>query len=214
MLLVCDRTVSERGNALREEILRSGYPCAFCTPSEISNYLPLLRIITFIDVFDDVRRTPYDNIRVLVIGRGFVNSALNADQTEVENNAFLMLEDAVYDFFNVKPDWCYPAGVFYDDGVFMGKRFFMVFCNMIVPTKREYLIYKYLQMACRVCDYIPAERICRFCYPTSKIPKDENEAAKNLAVHVTNLNKKSQNVMGCHIIEAKRFVGYRIKKDI
>lgn len=214
MLLVCDKTNSERGNKLREKILRAGYPCAFCVVSEISSYIPLWRIITFIDVFDDVRRTPYDNVRVLVIGRGFVNSALNAERIDSEDEVLPAIEKAVYEYFHVRPDWFYRFGVFYDDGVFMSEDFFLVFGNMIVPTKREYLIYKYLQMASRACDYSPAERVCRFCYPTSKIPRDEKEAAKNLAVHVMNLNRKSREVMDCHIIEARRYSGYRLNKDV
>ena len=96
----------------------------------------------------------------------------------------------------------------------MADDFFQIFGNSIVPTDREYLIFKYLQMASRLCDYVPAERICRFCYPASKLPKDEREASKNLAVHIAHLNQKSQDVMYCHIIEAKRFIDYRIRKDI
>ena len=215
MFLVCDRTRrSKRAAALREKILRTGYPCACCTVSEIADYVPLLRIITFTDVLDDIRHTPFDDIRAIVIGTGFVNSVLNADQIEEEDELLPMIRTVVYDFFHVRPEWFYQFGVFYDDGVFMAEDFFQIFGNIIVPTDREYLIFKYLQMASRLCDYLPAERICRFCYPASRIPKNEREAAKNLAVHVTNLNHKSQDVMSCHIIEAKRYIGYRIRKNI
>lgn len=214
MFLVCDKTRSERAAVLREKILRAGYPCAFCAVSEISDYVPLLRIITFTDVLDDVRHTPFDDVRVITIGNGFVNSVLNADQVEREDEILRAIETIVHEFFHVKPEWFQPFGVFYDDGIFMADDFFQIFGNIIVPTEREYRIFKYLQMTSRVCDYVPAERICRFCYPASKFPKNEREAAKNLAVHVTNLNQKSQDVMKCHIIEAKRFIGYRLRKDI
>ena len=214
MFLICDRTRSKRISVLRENILRAGYPCACCTVSEIADYVPLLRIITFTDVLDDIRRTPFDDIRAIAIGTGFVNSVLNADRLEREEDILPALRKVVYDFFHVRPEWFYPFGVFYDDGVFMADDFFQIFGNSIVPTDREYLIFKYLQMASRLCDYVPAERICRFCYPASKLPKDEREASKNLAVHIAHLNQKSQDVMYCHIIEAKRFIGYRIRKDI
>ena len=214
MFLVCDKMRSERGRKLRETILREGYPCAFCTVSEIKEYLPLLRIITYTDMLDEIRRTPYDDIRVLAIGNGFVNSALNAEKVDNEDDILPLIQKSLWDFFCVKPEWEYPFGVFYDDGIFMANDFFTVFGNIIVPTEREYLIFKYIQMASRVCDYVPAQRVCRFCYQASRIPKDEREAAKNLAVHITNLNRKSQDVMYCHLIEAKRFIGYRICKDI
>lgn len=216
MFLVCDKTNSERGISLREKILHAGYPCAFCVVSEISNYLPLWRIITFIDVFDDVRRTPYDNVRVLVIGNGFVNSALNADRIDSEDEVLPAVTKAVHEYFHVQPDWFYQFGVFYDDGVFISDDygFFLVFGNMIVPTKREFLIYKYLQMTARACDYSPAERVCRFCWPTAKIPKSEKEASQNIAVHVMNLNRKSMEVMSRSLIETRRYSGYRLNKDI
>ncbi len=214
MFLVCDKTKSERASVLREKILRAGYPCACSIVSEIGQYLPLLRIITFMDVLDNVRRTPYDDIRVLAIGEGFVNSALNAGQLSREEDVLPEIENVVNAFFHVKEEWIQMFGMFYDDGTFMSREFFQIYGNIIVPTEREYLIFKYLQMASRLCDYVPAERICRFCYQASKIPKNEREASKNLAVHVTNLNQKCQNSMGCHLIEAKRFIGYRLIKNI
>ncbi len=214
MFLVCDKTYSERAANLREKILHAGYPCACCTVSEIGKNLPLLRIITYIDALDDVRHTPYDDVRALTIGTGFVNSVLNSDQVEREEEVLPFVEQLVREYYHVKPEWEEQFGVFYDDGVFMAEKFFQIFGNIIVPTEREYMIFKYLQMTSRMWDYIPAEQICRFCYQAAKMPKNEEEAAKNLAVHVTNLNRKSQKAMKCHIIEAKRFVGYRLSRDI
>ena len=214
MFLVCDKTRSERAENLREEILRAGYPCACCTVSEIGKHLPVLRIITYMDALDSVRRTPYDEIRAIVIGEGFVNSALNAGQVKTEEEILPAVKQLVLEFFHVKPEWILQYGMFYDDGVFMAEEFFEIFGNIIVPTEREYLIFKYLQMVSRMCDYVSADQICRFCYRTSKLPKNETEAAKNLAVHIANLNHKSQEAMGCHIIEAKRYIGYRFRKDI
>lgn len=212
MFLVCDRTKSARAKALREKIFSAGYPCAVSKISEIANYLPLVRILTFTDVFDDVRRTPYDNIRVIALGNGFVNSALNAQRLEKEELLLPELERVRDEFFHVKEEWVERFGKFYDDGIFMAKDFFQVYGNIVAPTEREYQIFRYLQVVSRLCEYVPAERICRFCYPAAKMPKDETEAAKNLAVHVANLNQKCEVSMGYHLIEAKRFIGYRLVK--
>ncbi len=214
MFLVCDRTRSERAKALRETILRAGYPCACASVREIKEYLPLLRIITYTDTLDDVRRTPYDNIHVLAVGEGFVNSALHAEQIMTEEDVLPRIEQIINEFYHVTRDWIYPNGRYYDDGVFIGEKIFMIYENIIEPTEREYMIFKYLQMTAKQYSYLPPERICRFCYPVSKLPKDEREAAKNLAVHVNSLNRKCQNSMRCYLIESKRFVGYRLSKSL
>lgn len=214
MFLVCDRTRSERAKALRENILRTGYPCACASVREIKEYLPLLRIITYTDVLADIRRTPYDNIRVLAVGEGFVNSALNAEQIKEEDDVLPRIEQIISEFYHVSRECVYPFGRYYDDGVFMSEKFFMISENVIEPTEREYMIFKYLQMTAKQYSYLPPERICRFCYPSSKLPKDEREAAKNLAVHVNSLNRKCQKSMRCYLIESKRFIGYRLSKSL
>ena len=216
MFLVCDRFRSERAKALRETILRAGYPCACALISDIREYLPLLRIITYTENLDDVRRTPYDNIRVLAIGEGFVNSALNAEQVLNEEEVLPRIEEIINETYHASREWHWGkiSGRYYDDGVFMSKKFFRIYENIIEPTEREYMIFKYLQMTANQCSYLPPERICRFCYPASKLPKNELEAAKNLAVHVNSLNRKCQNSMRCYLIESKRFIGYRLSKSL
>jgi hypothetical protein len=214
MFLVCDKTRSKRAEDLREKILRAGYPCACCKISEIGNYLPVLRIISYTEMLDFIRSTPYDHVRAMVIGEGFVNSALNAEQINSEEEVLPSVKQIVLDYYHVQPEWILQYGMFCDDGVFLAEDFFEIFGNIIVPTEREYLIFKYLQMTSGLCEYVSAYQICRFCYRASKIPKNEEEAAKNLAVHIANLNHKSQKAMGCRIIEARRFIGYRFRKDI
>lgn len=214
MFLVCDKTRSDRGKAIREKIFEAGYPCAFCEVSEIADYVPVIEIITFMDVLDDVRRTPFDNIHVLVLGSGFVNSALNARAVPPDKDLLIVLRNSLYRFFNVQLYWLDRRGVFFDDGVYMMENKFIIFGNPITPTKREYNIFKYLQVAAKLCDYVPAWRICRFCYPAKKMPKSEDEASRNLAVHIANLNRKTYNIMHCYLIEVKRFIGYRINRHI
>ncbi len=217
MFLVCDKTRSEWAKTLRETILRAGYPCACAAVSEIKEYLPLLRIITPTNNLDNVRRTPYDAIRVLAIGKDFVNSALNAERVMEEEEVLPRIEQIVNEYYHVSGDWHWGhiSGRYYDDGVFMSEKFFLVYENIIEPTEREYMIFKYLQMTAKQqYSYLPPERICRFCYPASKLPEDEREAAKNLAVHVNSLNRKCQNSMRCYLIESKRFIGYRLSKSL
>ena len=214
MFLVCDKTKSERAKTLRETILKAGYPCAYAAVSEIKEYLPLLRIITYTDTLNNVRRTPYDNIRVLAIGDDFVNSALNAEQIKEEDDVIPRIEQITKEYNHVSGDRIQTFGAYYDNDFFMSEKFFMIYGNIIEPTGREYMIVKYLQMAAKQCSYLPPERICRFCYPASKLPKDEREAAKNLAVHVNSLNRKCQNSMRCYLIESKRFIGYRLSKSL
>jgi len=196
--------------------LRAGYPCACAAVSEIKEYLPLLRIITYTDNLDNVRRTPYDAVRVLAIGRDFVNSALNAEQILDEEDVLPRVEQIVNEYFHVSGDWHWGdiCGRYYDDGVFMSEKLFWIYENIIEPTEREYMIFKYLQMTAKQCSYLPPERICRFCYPASKLPRNEQEAAKNLAVHVNSLNRKCQKTMRCYLIESKRFIGYRLSKSL
>jgi hypothetical protein len=165
-------------------------------------------------MLDFIRSTPYDHVRAMVIGEGFVNSALNAEQINSEEEVLPSVKQIVLDYYHVQPEWILQYGMFCDDGVFLAEDFFEIFGNIIVPTEREYLIFKYLQMTSGLRDYVSAYQICRFCYRASKIPKNEEEAAKNLAVHIANLNHKSQKAMGCRIIEARRFIGYRFRKDI
>lgn len=214
MFLVCDKTRSDRGKAIREKIFDAGYPCAFCEISEIADYLPVVDIITFMDVLYDVRRTPFNNIHVFVLGSGFVNSALNAHAIPPDKDLIAVLRNSLYRFFNVRLEWRGRMGVFYDDGVYMREKGFIIFGNPITPTKREYNIFKYLQVAAKLCDYVPAWRICRFCYPAKKMPKSEEEASRNLAVHIANLNRKTYKIMYCYLIEGKRFIGYRINRHI
>ncbi|MGN1346212.1 MAG: hypothetical protein ACI4V1_05470, partial [Eubacteriales bacterium] len=203
MFLVCDKTNSERAAGIRENLLLAGYPCAVTSISEIANYLPLVRIITFTDMLDDIRRTPYDEIRVLAIGDGFVNSALNAERVECAEALLPVMTKVLMDYFHVREEWVQRFGWFCDDGIFLSPYFFQVYGNIVLPTDREYLIFKYLHMTSRQNTYISAQKICRFCYRASKMPKEEGEAAKNLAVHIANLNQKCQNAIGCHLIEAK-----------
>ncbi len=212
MILVCDKTKSKRAAVLREKILLTGYPCAVSRISDIADYLPLVLIVTFVDVFDDVRRTPYDDVHVIAIGQGFVNSALNSTRVDSEADAIEEAKRYIYQLFHITKDRMMPFGVFYDTGVFMAADFFEIYGNMIIPTDREYLIFKYLHMAYHTDAYIPAERVCAFCYRASKMPKSDIESAKNLAVHVANLNQKAYSAAGYLIIKAKRFIGYRLTK--
>ena len=78
MILVCDRTESARAARIREELYRMGCPAAVCAIPEYRTHLPARLIVTFTDALDALRQTPLDHLHAIVLGNGFVNSALNA----------------------------------------------------------------------------------------------------------------------------------------
>ncbi len=215
MFLVCDKLLSQRAIDLREKIFNLGHPCAVGCISEISRFLPLVQIITFTDVFDDVRRTPYDHIRVLALGEtGFINSALNARRIDNETLLFEELDRVRKEYFHVQEHWILWSGMFYDDGIFLSDEyhFITVFLNVVNFYERDYRIFKYIQSVTRLCGYSPAERICQFSYPYAKIPKTQEEAVQGIATHISCINRESVKVLGYPLIENKRRQGYQLVK--
>lgn len=215
MFFVCDKILSQRAIDLREEITKFGHPCAVGCISDIAEFLPLVQIVTFTDVFDDVRRTPYDNIPVLALGKtGFINSALNARRVNNEQILFKELDRVRKEYFHVQDDWIFWSGMFYDDGIFLSDKyhFITVFSNIVDFSERDYRIFKYIQSVARLGGYLPAERICQFSYPYSKIPKTTEEATKGISVHISYINRESIKILGYPLIENKRNHGYRLVK--
>ncbi len=215
MFLVCDKVLSQRAIDLREKILHIGHPCAVGCISEIAKFMPLVQIITFTDVFDDVRRTPYDQVRVLALGEsGFINSALNARRIDNEELLFEELDRVRKEYFHVKDRWILWSGLFYDDGIFLADEyhFITVYSNVVNFSDREYQIFKYIQAVTRMCGYSPAERICWFSFPYHKIPKNTENAARVISTHISNLNREAVKVLGYPLIESKRFQGYQLVK--
>ncbi len=206
MILICDRSESPRSERLREHILKLGYPCALSTVAEIRECLPVRLIITYCDLFDDVRRTPWESIFVIAIGQDFVNTALNAKRADSEDMALELARQYLLKEAGVEEADCLPFGVTVDGKYFFADGFFEIYGNRIVPTPTEYRIFRHL-FACsnrnRVAD---AEKIFRFCLMEKE--GDRKDIANHAAVHIANLNRKLKEVCGKRLIRAKRNAGY------
>ncbi|MGN1409958.1 MAG: hypothetical protein ACI4XJ_07255, partial [Eubacteriales bacterium] len=98
---MCDIRMSRRAFELRQELFAIGYPCACAPISEIGKIGPVSLIITFSDVFEYVRRTPYDKIFVIAIGNDFVNSGLNAERVKTKEELFAATYRKIREIYNI-----------------------------------------------------------------------------------------------------------------
>ena len=210
MVLVCDSDISERALELREKILKLGCPCAVSKISGISEYLPLKLIITFYDQFDNVRRTPYDNIFVIALGRGFVNSALNAVDAADEDELVVEMKNFLYRDANITSKRKFAFGVVEPkNNIFFSKYFVEIYGRRFVLTSVEYLIFKYLVAFEGTKYYFESEKIAKFCYDNRKL--GEEILSNKISVHINHINDKIRKANGKPFIKAKRFLGYRAK---
>lgn len=205
MILVCDRTGSVRAARIRAELYSAGCPAAFAEISEYRTSRPARLIVTFTDVLDALRQTPMDDLFAVVLGEGFVNSALNAERLADPAALTETVRRHLYRQAEIDGKKITAFGVFGHPGVFFAKDFFEIRGNRIVPTRAEYMIFKYLMSDIDSGRCIPPGQIQRFCYPSNKL--DDESAA--IAVHVSNLNRKAEEACGLRIIESVRYQGYR-----
>ncbi len=207
MILVCDKDITARAIGMRDFIFHAGFPCAVAKISEIADYLPIHMIVTFTDVFDDVRRTPYDNLFVLALGNGFVNSALNGRSVPSEEEIIPAIKKFLYDSFHIENNQILPFGVCLGR-VFFSADFLEIYGNPIELTTVEYMIFKYLYAFSKEEIYFSAENIYRFCFP--KVLEYTEKCNNTVSVHIFNLNQKFLDVYGQSAVKKKRFLGYRI----
>lgn len=208
MILICDNDCSPRARNLQRLFLDLGYPASVCSIDKIKEHLPVWFFITFSDSFDNLRRTPYDKIFALVIGDGFVNTALNAIKVPSVDEALIHATIILKDKQGISRKDEFPFGVMCRSVFFCD--YFVEISGHIVPlTDIELLIFKYI-FACSV-DYIfaTADMIEKFCYP----PKDDCDRENVIPVHISNINKKSMEILGRKIIGSMRHHGYYIEKQ-
>lgn len=206
MILICDREGMERSIRLRERIRKLGCPCALTTVSGIRDHLPVKLILTYCDLFDEVRRTPWDSVFVVAIGQGFVNTALNAKRAETVDAALQTVREFLLDDAGIEEVDRLPFGVSIAGKYFFSDEFFEIYGNMVIPTPTEYQIFRYL-FSCTDRDHTAnAEKILRFCLPDEEWR--DRDAANYAAVHIANLNRKLKAVCGKRLIRAKRNCGY------
>ena len=174
---------------IRERMLACGLPAAVSALSSIREYLPVRILITFTNVFDDLRRMPYGHIFCVAVGDGFVNSALNAVRAGGEEKlpaavlrhlAHHERDDPAFDI-QLTPE------------IFRG--------HTLVFTAFEERIFLLLALASDEGKCASPERICAFCGAPS-------EDANAVAAHVHHLNQKLAPALGDRAIRQRRFCGY------
>lgn len=203
MILVCDRTESARAARIREELYRMGCPAAVCAIPEYRTHLPARLIVTFTDALDALRQTPLDHLHAIVLGNGFVNSALNAQALRDDRELPAVIRRELYKSSGITRET--PFGVFGHPDVFFADEFMEVHGCRIRPIHAEYMIFKYLMSDFGSGRYIPPETILKFCFPSNKLRDD----SASIPVHISTLNKKARESCGMAIIETMRFSGYR-----
>ncbi len=208
MILVCDRYLSERAYAVREMIFKAGYPCVVSEIEEITDYRPLKLIVSFDDVYESVRKTPNDDIFMIVIGEGFVNSALGAKHTYTAEEAVSEIESYIYSVYSITDEKKSAFGFNFTPSLFFSKDFFAINGNVIEPTVSEYMIFKYLIAFASTDNCFTAEKICKFCLSEKSFEKLTN--SNIVSVHIANINKKIEAVYRERVIRSHRGRGYYI----
>ncbi len=211
MIAICDVELTGRVKALRKNLFAAGIPCVVSSIRELKEQRPFDLIITYYEAFDNLRRGPYDDVFALVIGKGFVNSALNARRVENERECVKAALDYLLQYYGVEEAQILPGGVVSEDGIFFADKHFEVFGNAVVPTLSEYMIFKYLYVNRDRKGYLTPEQIRRYCYARSL--RGGGSVEGNIAVHVTNLNRKLTEAYGLPLIRSKRYCGYYFDKD-
>lgn len=206
MILVCDNETNARTKALRKMLFEAGFPCAEVAVSEIGEYLPAKLIICYYEAFDNIRRGPYDNIFAVVIGKGFVNSALNAVRVDSEKEACEKAKEYLCKIFGIGDDETFPLGVAAESAVYLSKDYFEIYGNYVDPTESEYMIFKYLLAFADQNVYLSPLKIRKFCY-RRELSSSENIEG-NISVHIHNLNHRLELAYGKPIIRSKRYLGY------
>lgn len=206
MVLICDNEVNARTKALRKMLYETGFPCAAVSVGEIRDFLPAKLIICYFEAFDNIRRGPYDNIFAIVIGNGFVNSALNAIRVENEEEACAEAKKYLHKLFGIGKEETFPFGVLAEDVIFFAKKYFEIYGNVVKPTMSEYMVFKYLLAFAGEDVYFSPMKIRKFCYIRELHRTDNLEG--NISVHIHNLNESTTKAYGKPVIRSKRYRGY------
>ena len=204
MIIVCDADVSCRAIHVRDTLLDIGYPTCISSIRDIKDNQPFCLIITFADVFNELRRTPFDDTFVIAIGDGFVNTALNAVQTKNLNTAVRLAHNFVQGSCHDKFGKSNLEGMFVPPFYF-ADGFFEIHSNLVAPTKSEYMIFKFLVFCSYNNTFASTDKICNYCFGGNV--GDSN----TIAAHISGLNSKIKDAYGKKIIKSKRFKGYYLE---
>jgi len=205
MIAVFDFKISERAHTVRNIILLKGYPCVAADAKTIENYNPVRLLVTFADQLDNIRRTPYDDIQVIVYGGGFVNSALNAVKAERLDDIFSYINSYIVNLYSIRRERIFPGdGVFVYPGVYLSWDSLVVYGSRINLTALELMIVKCLILSGR--HYRTVSQLYHYCFPKITGGKSEIESIR---VHIFNINKKSVDKISRKLIESRKNYGYR-----
>lgn len=144
MILICDKTISERAKLLRKKLFSIGYPCAYSRVADMKYFVPFKLIVTFSDVFDFVRRTPYDAVRVISIGEGFINSVMNAEKVLTEEELLEAVNRNLMKMYGIESGDLFRFGVRVKPELFLSEHFLQLRGHNYILPRAEYMIFKYL----------------------------------------------------------------------
>lgn len=184
----------------------AGFPCAEVSVREMSEYLPAKLIICYFEAFDNIRRGPYDNIFAIVIGKGFVNSALNAVRVDSEEEACIKAKEYILKLYGISKSEIFAFGILVDSSVFLAKKHVEIYGNIVPLPLSEYMIFKYFLAFSGQRHYFSPVKIRKFCYVRDLHSHDNIEG--NISVHISNLNHRIERAYGKPFIKSKRYVGY------
>ena len=206
MIVICDRDGSERARILRERMLEKGIPSAVSAPVSVKKLLPAAAILTWCELFEDLRRTPCDHVYAAVIGTGFVNTAQNAGRVPDENAALAVLREYVPKKLGFPENGRTPFGSYITPSLFLSEGFAEWRGRIVTLTKLERRILLYL-ITCST-ERIPAdaEKIAAFCFP--KETRNAEKIENRIAAHIYHINRKFEAVTGRHVLRDRRGAGY------
>ena len=206
MIIVCDRGDLSRARSLRERILSGGIPSASAAPVSVPGLLPAAAVITWYDVFGELRRMPCDRVYAAVIGDGFVNTALNAGRFPSEDAAIAYVRDQLPGRLGMKAGGTARFGVYFSPRLFFGDGFAEWRGRTVALSATERTILMYLAACSDGNTPASPEKIARFC-----LPEDRQSPAgigNRIAAHICGINRKFAAAAGIRAVCEKRGAGY------
>jgi len=206
MILVIDKTISDRATALRRRLLDLRFPCAVSSLEEACSLTPAFCIVSFVDMLDQIRHKPLDHIPAYVLGEGFVNSALNARPVADYEELYGMLKERILHCL------CASETCFFGRKGYILKNSFIVTEDCIyykgVPLLLDTQKHRVLQyLLFRQGESCSLRQIGAYCFPVGY----EDAQANTIRVHIANINRTAAEQTGRKIIANKREIGYRLE---
>ncbi len=201
MILIVDKTISLRAEALREKLFSLGCPCAVCVIKDIRRFPTAELVMTFTDNFDSIGGCA--DCHTVFIGKGFVNSALDATRADTADDAITEAHSYLMARLGIGEDRMYPFGIMLSPSLFVSDRFVEIYGNQIILTETESMIVKELVGTSDEKRQIAPEILARFC------TRDGNADSTSVKVHISHINAKCERYFRAKLIRGTR-KGYYI----